>query len=114
VDHFVSVQSDASILVGLVLELASRSGPLNELRYDPDGDEAHIVGIPEVDRALVQGDPVPGLLRYFQTRWDHDGQEAVIRDLERCLVRLPAGSPLHNGLSEWAARAQTGQRPEYP
>jgi hypothetical protein len=108
--YVVGLTSDAVILAGLVEQLAARRGPLAEVHYDPDATQ--ITGISEIDRALEYLDPVPMLIEYFAARWEHDGQDAVVADLERSVARLPPDSPAHDGVSAWLVAAREGVRPQ--
>jgi hypothetical protein len=74
-------------------------------------DDRISTGIPEIDRALEWGNPLPALVEYFDRRWTRDGQDAVIQDLEQSLTVLPPGSPAQSGMSAWLADAREGKRP---
>jgi hypothetical protein len=76
-----------------------------------DTEQPFSTGIPEIDAAMEWANPVPALVAYFDARWTRDGQDAVIRDMERCVEVFPPGSPAHDGMSGWLEEARKGKRP---
>jgi hypothetical protein len=107
VQYFVGIVSDSLILANLVDELADRTGPLQQVAYRED--LRRLTGIPEIDAALEYEEPVIPLLEYLTARREHDGQEAVIHDLEVAVNAVAPGSPVHSGLSGWLERARAGE-----
>ena len=107
--YVVGVLSDGCILANLVLRLSERSGAIPEVGYDPMAPM--LTRMLEINRALEFVDPVPALREFFESRFRHDGPDAVLRDLEIACYRLHAGSPAHAGLTGWLEQMRRGIEP---
>jgi len=68
-------------------------------------------GILEIDAAFKYKHPIPFWIEYLEERWDRDGQEAVITDLEVAVDALESGTPAQTAMARWLAGARSGERP---